>query len=62
MHWVHKLRLRVLALLVAGTLAAIGLASMISVPVWPVLGVAVAAFVLRRRRAVPVAVHHLRAS
>jgi hypothetical protein len=50
MHWVQKLRLRVLALLVAGTLAAIGLASAAAIPVWPILGVAVAAvaFVMNR--------------
>ena len=46
MNWVHKLRLRVFALLVAGTLAAIGIASVLSAPVWPVLGVAVAVVTL----------------
>ncbi|MCC6661332.1 MAG: hypothetical protein IT437_10645 [Phycisphaerales bacterium] len=51
MNWVHKLRLRAFALLVAGTLAAIGIASMAALPVWPVLGVAVAVVTLVVNRA-----------
>jgi uncharacterized protein YaaW (UPF0174 family) len=39
----HKIRLRALALLVGTALAAIATASLTAVPVWPVVGVAVAA-------------------
>lgn len=46
MSWMHRLRLRVLALLVAATLAAIGIASAVAWPVWPVLGFAAAAVAL----------------
>jgi hypothetical protein len=46
MPWLHKLRLRVLALLVAATLAAIGVASAAAWPVWPILGFAAAAAAL----------------
>ncbi len=46
MSWMHRLRLRVLALLVAATLAAIGIASAVAWPVWPVLGFAAAAAAL----------------
>jgi predicted RNA-binding Zn-ribbon protein involved in translation (DUF1610 family) len=46
MRWMHRLRLRVLALLVAATLAAIGVASAAAWPVWPVLGFAAAAVAL----------------
>lgn len=42
MSWMHKIRLRVLALLVATALAAIGAVSLAALPVWPVVGVAVA--------------------
>jgi predicted RNA-binding Zn-ribbon protein involved in translation (DUF1610 family) len=42
----HKVRLRVLALVVATTLAAIGAVSLAALPVWPVVGVAVATFAL----------------
>lgn len=41
MPFLKKLRLRVLAILVAGGLAAIGLLSVVSLPALPVLGVAV---------------------
>lgn len=44
MSWMHKIRLRVLALLVATALAAIGAVSLAALPVWPVVGVAVATF------------------
>lgn len=46
MNLVQKLRLRVLAILVATALAVIGAVSIASLPVWPVLGVAVTAAVL----------------
>lgn len=46
MTWMHRLRLRVLALTVALALAAIGIASAAAWPVWPVLGCAVAAVAL----------------
>ncbi|MEZ6243617.1 MAG: hypothetical protein R3B57_11315 [Phycisphaerales bacterium] len=41
MPFLRKLRLRVLAILVAGGLAAFGLLSIVSLPALPVLGVAV---------------------
>jgi predicted RNA-binding Zn-ribbon protein involved in translation (DUF1610 family) len=44
--WMHKMRLRVLALLVASTVAVIGLVSLAALPVWPVVGVAVATVAL----------------
>ncbi len=43
MPFLRKLRLRVLAILVAGGLAVFGLVSMVSLPALPVLGVAVVA-------------------
>ena len=43
MTWMHKVRLRVLALLVGTVLAAIATASLTALPVWPVVGFAVAA-------------------
>lgn len=46
MSWMHRLRLRVLALLVACVLAAIAIASAAAWPVWPVLGFAAAAVAL----------------
>lgn len=46
MTWMHRLRLRAFALLVAMTLAAIGIASVAALPVWPALGFAVAAVAL----------------
>jgi predicted RNA-binding Zn-ribbon protein involved in translation (DUF1610 family) len=46
MTWMHKVRLRVLALLVATTVAAVGLVSFAALPVWPVVGVAVATIAL----------------
>ncbi|MFM9996350.1 MAG: hypothetical protein ACKVU4_11180 [Phycisphaerales bacterium] len=46
MTWMHRLRLRAFALLVALTLAAIGIASAAALPVWPALGFAVAAVAL----------------
>jgi predicted RNA-binding Zn-ribbon protein involved in translation (DUF1610 family) len=46
MTWMHKVRLRVLALLVATTVAAISLVSFAALPVWPVIGVAVATIAL----------------
>jgi len=46
MSWMHKIRLRVLALLVATTLAAIGAVSLAALPVWPVVGFAVATVAL----------------
>lgn len=44
--WMHKVRLRVFAILVATTVAAIGAVSIASLPVWPVVGAAVATVVL----------------
>jgi tRNA(Ile2) C34 agmatinyltransferase TiaS len=44
--WLHTVRLRALAIVVAATLAVIGLASVAATPLWPVLGVAVAAVAL----------------
>jgi predicted RNA-binding Zn-ribbon protein involved in translation (DUF1610 family) len=46
MTWVHKLRLRVFALVVAAALTVLGLASVVTVPIWPVVGVAFAAVAL----------------
>jgi predicted RNA-binding Zn-ribbon protein involved in translation (DUF1610 family) len=43
MTWMHKIRLRVLAMALALVLAAIGAVSWAALPVWPVVGVAVAA-------------------
>src|SRR5947207_1061918 len=43
MTWMHKVRLRVFALMLGTVLAAIATASLTTVPVWPVVGVAVAA-------------------
>jgi hypothetical protein len=43
MTWMHKVRLRVFALMLGTLLAAIATASLTTVPVWPVVGVAVAA-------------------
>ena len=40
--WLHRVRLRVFALLVGTTLAVIGAVSWAALPLWPVLGVAVA--------------------
>jgi hypothetical protein len=42
MTWVHKIRLRMLAILVGVVLTAIGVISFAAAPVWPVLGVAFA--------------------
>jgi len=42
--WLHRIRLRVFALLVGATLAAIAAVSWAALPVWPVVGVAVATF------------------
>ena len=42
MTWMHKIRLRVLALLVCVVLAVIGIVSWAALPVWPVVGVAFA--------------------
>jgi hypothetical protein len=46
MTWVHKIRLRMLALLVGVILTAIGVISFAAAPVWPVLGVAFATVAL----------------
>ena len=46
MSWVHRLRLRALALVVAAALVVIGVVSAAAVPVWPAIGVAVAAVAL----------------
>ena len=43
MTWLHQIRLRVLALLLGTALAAIATVSLTAIPVWPVVGVAVAA-------------------
>lgn len=43
MTWMHRLRLRVLALIVGAAFTAIGIISFAAMPVWPVIGVAVAA-------------------
>jgi hypothetical protein len=40
--WVHRIRLRVFALVVGATLVVIGAVSWAALPVWPVIGVAVA--------------------
>jgi hypothetical protein len=44
--WMHRIRLRVFALLVALVLAAVGVVSFAAVPVWPVIGVAFATMAL----------------
>ncbi|MEX2217843.1 MAG: hypothetical protein WD749_03710 [Phycisphaerales bacterium] len=44
--WMQKVRLRVFALLVGAALAAIATASLTALPVWPLVGVAVAAVAL----------------
>ncbi len=44
--WMHRLRLRVLAVLAATTLTAIAVVSWAALPLWPVIGVAVAAAAL----------------
>lgn len=41
MHWFHKIRLRVFAVLVAAILAVIGVLAWATVPAWPVVGVAI---------------------
>lgn len=46
MTWMHRLRLRVFAILVAATLGVIGVVSIASVPLWPAVGFAVAAVAL----------------
>jgi hypothetical protein len=43
MTWMHRIRLKVLAFAVGIALAALGLISLTTVPVWPVVGIAVAA-------------------
>ena len=43
MSWMHRVRLRVLALIVGVVFTAIGVISFAAMPVWPVIGVAVAA-------------------
>jgi hypothetical protein len=50
MTWMHKLRLRVLGMALALTLAAIGAVSLAALPVWPVVGVTVAAAALAVNR------------
>ena len=46
MTWLHRIRLRVLAVLVGVVLMAIGAVSFAAVPLWPVLGVAFATVAL----------------
>lgn len=46
MTWLHRIRLRVLGLLVAVGLAVLAAVSWASLPVWPVVGVAFAAVAL----------------
>lgn len=46
MMWMHKMRLRALAMVVAVALAAIGVVSFAALPLWPVVGVAAATVVL----------------
>ena len=46
MTWMYRLRLRVFAVLVALAIGVIGLVSIASIPVWPVVGMAVAAMAL----------------
>ncbi len=46
MTWMHRLRLRVFAVLVAVAIGVIGLVSIASIPVWPAVGMAVAAIAL----------------
>lgn len=43
MTWMHKVRLRVLALLVGMVLASVATVAFTTAPVWPVVGMAVAA-------------------
>jgi hypothetical protein len=43
MPWLRKIRLRAFAMLVGAALTALALASLLSVPAWPILGVAFAA-------------------
>jgi hypothetical protein len=50
MTWMHKLRLRALGMALALTLAAIGAVSIAALPVWPVIGVTVAAAALAVNR------------
>jgi hypothetical protein len=44
--WMHRIRLKVFALLVGVTLAVVGVVSFAAVPVWPVIGVAFATVAL----------------
>jgi predicted RNA-binding Zn-ribbon protein involved in translation (DUF1610 family) len=46
MTWMHKIRLRALALVVAIALVAIGAISLAALPTWPVVGAAVATVAL----------------
>ncbi len=41
MNWFHKVRLRVFAVVLAGTLAVIGILAWATVPAWPIVGVAI---------------------
>ncbi len=50
MDWMSRIRLRALAYLVAIGLFALGIISLTAVPVWPVLGVAVACAVMAVNR------------
>ncbi len=43
MNWMHRQRLRVLAFVLALALAALGTISLTALPLWPVVGVAIAA-------------------
>ncbi len=51
MTWYGKMRLKILAYVVGLTLGALGIASLTTVPAWPVVGVAVAACVVMINRA-----------
>ncbi len=42
LRWIHKVWLRVIALLFAASLLVLGVVSVTTAPVWPILGVAVA--------------------
>ncbi len=42
LNWLHKVRLRALALAVGIALCALGAISLTTIPVWPIVGVAVA--------------------
>lgn len=44
--WIGKVRLKVLAIVVAAVLAGIAVVSWLTMPVWPIVGVAVAAFAM----------------